>query len=83
MRGREEQSSPMTRASSQGFRIVHNNKRHKISLVVGATHECLKTTFDGLGETMLHTQSSVEFTYSTTHSTTSHEQNITQTIRST
>lgn len=55
--GREEQSSPTTEASSQGFRIVHRKKRPRLSSKVSATIELHKTTFDGLGETSLFTQS--------------------------
>ena len=52
-------------------------------MMVGAIDESLKTIFDGLGETMLHTQSSALSTQSPTHSTTSQEQKVTKTIGST
>lgn len=43
-RAREEQSSPTTKASSEGFRIVHRKKRPRIYVIVGATNEPQKTT---------------------------------------
>jgi len=78
-RGREKQSSPTTEASSQGFRIVHINKRPRISVKVNATNEPQKTTFDGLGESFLFTQSGGQSTQSPTHNTTSQEQQMIKT----
>ncbi len=48
-------------------------------MIVGATNEPQKRTLDGLGDTMLYTQSSGQSTQSPTHSTTSHEQQVIQT----
>lgn len=56
-RGREEQSSPTIEASSQGFRVVCRKKRHRVCSKISATIQLQKTTFDGLGETSLFTQS--------------------------
>ena len=58
---------------------MHIKKRPKISLKVSATNGSLKTTFDGLGETSLFTQSGGQSTQSPTHSTTSHEHQVIQT----
>jgi len=67
----EEQPSPSTKESSQGFKILHRKKRLRIYVNVNTTKESEKTTFDGLGETFILTQSSEQSTQSPTLSTTS------------